>query len=145
MISKRLLSKLESGKKYLISDGIRYLILKPENGIIWCSELGWVSSCFFGIYMKDWESVLKENESDSNYYYDLKYNYDKTQPTYQYCAHLSHFFASGRVDFSLYDLYFLGEYKDDTDLEKVKKYCDIYGINFRWLKKSERRKRVYNK
>lgn len=143
MISKRLLSKLESGKKYLVSDGIRFLIFEKNETVIWCRELGFPSNGFFGIYMKDWESILRENVDNSDYYHDVKYRYDKTKPSCIYYAHLTHFFASGQVYFSLYDLFFLGEYKSDTDLEKAKIYCNLYHINYRYMNKKERRKNIY--
>lgn len=145
MISTRLLNKLQVGKKYLITNGISFFILDIKSDVIWCSELGWSSSGFFGIYMKSWEDVLDENRDDNDFFYKVKYDYDQTQPTYRYYAHISQFFVSSQTYFSTYDLFFLGEYKEDTDIKEVKRYCNLYGITYKWENKKERRKSIYKR
>lgn len=145
MISTRLLNKLQEGKKYLITDGIGFYLLEKKEDRIWCSELGWSSSGFFGIYMKSWEDVLGENRDDNDFFYKVKYDYDKTQPTYKYYAHVSKFFVSGSVYFSTYDLFFLGEYKEDTDIREIKRYCNLYGITYKWESRKQRRKSIYKR
>lgn len=145
MISTRLLSKLQVGKKYLITDGIGFYILQKKEDRIWCSELGWSSSGFFSIYMKSWEDVLDENRDDNDFFYKVKYDYDKTQPTYRYEAFMTRLFVCGSSSFSTYDLFFLGEYKEDTDIKEVKRYCNLYGITYKWKNKKERRKSIYKK
>lgn len=145
MISKRLLNKLQEGKKYLITNGIGFYLLEKKKDCIWCSELGWSSSGFFGIYMKSWQDVLDENVDDSDFYYAVKYEYDQTQPTYKYYAHISQFFVSSQTSFSTYDLFFLGEYKEGTDIKEIKRYCNLYGITYKWESKNQRRKSIYKK
>lgn len=145
MISNRLLNKLQVGKKYLITDGIGFYILQRKEERILCSELSWSNNGFFTIYMKSWEDILAENNDDDNFYYKVKHDYDQTQPTYKYEAFLSKLFVSGSVYFSTYDLFFLGEYNEDTDIKEIKRYCNLYGISYKWQSKRERRKSIYER
>lgn len=143
MISTRLLSKLKVGKKYLITNGIGYYILDVKDDVIWCRELGFPSSGVFGIYMKDWETVLRENIDDSKTWREIHYDYDKTQPTYRYYTRIVKLFVSAQTYFSTYDLFFLGEYNEDIDFAEIKRYCNLYGITYKWQSKKERRKTIY--
>lgn len=143
MISKRLLEKLQIGKKYLITHSYGGLyVLDIQEKVIWCSEIGWNSQSF-GIYKKDWQEILDENTDDREYYHDIKYNYDRTQPTYRFSAHIMKCFVSASTDLSLYDLFFLGEYKEDIDIDALKKYCNIFRISHQYSTKKERLKGIY--
>lgn len=143
MISKRLLNKLQEGKKYLITDGIGFYLLEKEEDRIWCSDLDRSSGSFFSIYMKSWRDVLFENRDDNEFFYKVKYHYNQTQPTYKYTAFITKMFLAGSVDFSTCDLFFLGEYKEDTDIKEIKRYCNLYGITYKWENKKQRRKLIY--
>lgn len=145
MISKRLLNKLQEGKKYLITNGIGFYLLEKKEDRIWCSELGYPSSGFFSIYMKSWQDILDENRDDNDFFYEVKYKYNQTQPTYRYKAFISKLFVSSSVYFSTYDLFFLGEYKEDTDIKEIKRYCNLYGITYKWESKKQRRKSIYKR
>lgn len=144
MISERLLNKLQVGKKYLITNGIGFYALDIREDNMFCSEIGWHSNGFFTIYPKSWQDVLDENVDDRDYHYDIKNNYDKTQPTYKYSAFMSKLFVSASTHFSTYDLYFLGEYKEDYNTEYFNKYCDIFKLNYKYKSKKERLKEIYS-
>jgi len=145
MISRRLLSKLEIGKKYAITDGIRFFYIKKDEDVMFAYEIGFSSNGLLGIYMKDWDTLLRENLNDSAYVYHINNVYDKTNPTYCYYAHITSLFASGPVDLSLYGLHFLGEYNSEFDIKKAKTYCNIFKISFKWKKRKERLEEIYGK
>lgn len=143
MISGRLLNKLEVGKKYLITNGIGFFILSVKSDVIWCSELGWHSNGFFGIYKREWDDVVRENLDDYDFCQDIKHRYDTTNPTYTFEAYVSCLFVGGRTYFSTYDLFFLGEYKENTDMKEVRRYCNLFGLTYKWESKKQRRKSIY--
>jgi len=143
MISGRLLDKLQIGKKYLITDGGGFFILDVCEEVIWCSQLGWKSEGFFGIYKKDWDSILDENKDDSKYWRTVKYDYDLTKPTYSYYAHISKLFVSGQAYFNTYNLYFLGEYGITTEVKDLIKYCNVFKLNYKYFTRKERLLSLY--
>lgn len=144
MISGRLLSKLQIGKKYIITDGIGFYVLEPNENIIWCTDLQWpLHNGRFGIYKRTWQEILDENQDDRDFCHDIKYKYDTKHPTYQFTAHISKLFVSANTYFRTYGLYFLGEHKND-DISKLKKYCDLFRISYGYYSKKERLKNIYS-
>lgn len=144
MISQRLLFKLQEGKKYLFTDGIKYYIFIKKEDRIWVEEYGCPSEGRITLHMKEWEDILLlELKIHGDDYWYVKNYYNLDNPTYRYDAFISRHFACGSVDFNTYNLFFLGEFTQETNIGDLKRYCNLFGISYKWENKKERRKSIY--